>query len=126
MSYDYMLTKWDGEGLPDLDQLAAAGVDTPLGTLAEVQSALAALFPSLQWTHRNNSVAKGSGVPRPLEGEIGFVSGSSDESDFSLLLEDDLVRSLSMSRVEREHVQVVASKLGLVAVDEQTEEIFGS
>jgi hypothetical protein len=107
MSYDYLLVKAGPDA--DLETLVTNAVSHAVGTAAEVQAALEALFPDLRWS---------KGV-----GESAF--GRCSEAEFMLLTEaDDQVRMIQMSRCERADVARVTQALGLTAIDEQSMEQF--
>lgn len=115
LSYDYVLSKGDPSmGIEDLMESAANGV---IGTADTLKASITSLFPSVRWEYA--TVKTPGGVPASW-------FGRSDQAEFHFIPEPDgEVRLLFMSRCERSEVAVVARSLELVAVDEQTMEVFG-
>jgi hypothetical protein len=113
LSYDYVLSKGDvSMSLEDLMESAANGV---VGSEEMLKASITSLFPSVRWEYSTVNTPDGSahawsGRPSP---EFLFMPEA-----------DGKVRLLFMSRCERSDVVLVARKLQLVAVDEQTMEVF--
>ena len=115
MSYDYMLIK----GTPDagLEMLMETAMSEPIGSVTEVKAQISRTFPSVSWEAPATSVLG-------LENEGVF--GHSGPPEFQLTTEPDgLVHLITMSRAEREEVELLANTLGLVVIDEQSMDMFG-
>ena len=105
MSYDYILMK--GEAKAGLEALAA--LSESVGSVNSVKESISRILPAVRWK----------------EGPGNCWLGRSDEAEFMFLVANtDDVRMLHMSRCERAVVERVAKALGLVAIDEQSEEMF--
>ncbi|MBB6092359.1 hypothetical protein HNQ60_001205 [Povalibacter uvarum] len=105
MSYDYILMK--GEAKAGLEALAA--LSETVGQVESVKTSISQAVPSVRWK----------------EGPGNCWHGRSEEAEFMFLVAGtDDVRMLHMSHCERAVVERVAKALGLVAIDEQSEELF--
>jgi hypothetical protein len=115
LSYDYVLSKGDvSMSLEDLMESAANGV---IGSEELLKVSINSLFPSVRWEYSTVNTPDGS-VQAAWSGRPG-------PPEFLFMPEaDGKVRLLFMSRCERSDVALVARNLQLVAVDEQTMEVF--
>jgi len=115
MSYDYVLIK--GALGDELEMLVESPIPEPIGAIEEVQSQISQVFPTTQWEVLGN--------PVPGLESVG-IFGHSGPPEFQLTTESDgLVHMITMSRAERNEVELIANKLGLVVIDEQSMEMFG-
>jgi hypothetical protein len=116
LSYDYMLGK--GDAATGLEGFMESSMNETIGVVDTVKSSITTLFPSVRWEQSTANSADSSG-------QLSWF-GRLGPPEFHFLPEPNgTVRLLFMSHCERAEVERVARSLGLVAVDEQTMEIFG-
>lgn len=114
MSYDYMLVK--GKAGAGLEGFAESAMADTIGAAAEVRASISRLFPSVRWTAAPDLAGVTS---------VSSCFGSGGPAEFQLMVEEDgQVRMIGMSRCERSEVERVARELGLVALDEQSMDVF--
>lgn len=115
MSYDYLLVKkTDSKNMQTFMENA---VSQGIGTIEDVQTAISRLFPSVQWGPLSGFDSEES------EFVITAINGL---PEFWLSVEPDgQVHMITMSRAERDEVELAAKELGLTVLDEQTMEMFG-
>jgi hypothetical protein len=116
LSYDYMLGKGDAAlGFEAFIESAANGVIAREGA---VKDSIIELFPSVRWEPLVINAPDGS-TRTCWFGRLG-------PPEFHFTPEPDgQVRLVWMSHCERSEVELVAKALGLVALDQQTMEVFG-
>jgi hypothetical protein len=111
MSYDYSLFKAPGPG--PMSSWAPTS-PTPLGTLADVQQQLTALFPQVSWQSFGKTCF---GRPHPASMDGGM--------EFQITPDDDgLCRFLTVRRIARPEIEELCRALGVVAVDDQKIELI--
>ncbi|HEY7410966.1 MAG TPA: hypothetical protein VII13_09505 [Vicinamibacteria bacterium] len=103
MSFDHTLFRAPGPG--PMSSWPDAPME-PLGTLAEMQARLAALFPEVRWTPFRDTWF---GMLRPPPDDGVEVQMTPDA--------EGLVRMLTVRRATREEVVQLCKALALVAVD---------
>ncbi len=116
LSYDYILSK--GDASMDLEELLESAMSAAIGSTETLKSAISTVFPSVQWTQSVFTAADGST-------HLSWF-GRQGTPEFQFMPEPDgQVRLLTMSHCERSEVELLARTLELVAVDQQTMEVFG-
>jgi hypothetical protein len=111
MSYDYSLFKAPAPGPMEswpADSLA------PLGSLDEVKAILSQWFPVLEWRQFKDTWF-GKCADTDRYAEIQLTPDS-----------DGLLRFMTLRRVQREEVERLCDRLGIVAVDPQRMELYSN
>ena len=122
MSYDYILGK--GDAATDVESFMESSVNAVIGTEETLKASITTLFPAVRW---QQSAVSAHNIPGgdAFSAQVSSFGPPGLPNFFFLLEPDGKVRLLFMSRCERSEVELVAATLDLVAVDQQTMEIFG-
>ena len=108
MSYDYLVCRAPA-GATAFEEIEPDGT---IGTADEVRRAIAAVFPSVQWTERATPMATA-------------WSGRGGPPEFLLTVEPDgTVGNFMMSRASVDEVRRLLRAMGLVALDLQEETVI--
>lgn len=108
----YILVKGLANG--GLEHMLEVAMSETIGEVENVKNSINQIFPDLSWS---SNFSFDNGVS-----EVVSIGGT---PEFILMVEsDEQVQMTGMSRAETSEVELITLKLGLVAIDEQSMEIF--